>query len=172
MTFHSYLKKIPTIHPSVFIAPGVQIIGDVTIGKDSGVWFNSVIRGDVNSVSIGERTNIQDGCVLHVTHETGRLVIGDDVTVGHGAILHGCELAGMCLVGMGAIILDNAKINSYTLVAAGAMVRTQALFPEGVLIAGVPARVVRELTPDERTMIEGSARWYVGYAQEYRKQQL
>jgi len=167
---HSYGNNAPKIHPSVFIAPGVHIIGEVTIGKDSSIWFNSVIRGDINSVTIGERTNIQDGCILHVTHETGSLKIGDDVTIGHGAILHGCELSDSCLVGMGAIILDNAKINSYTLVAAGAMVRAQAKFPEGVLLAGVPARVVRELTPEERLVIEQSARWYVDYAREYRQQ--
>lgn len=165
-----YSGKAPNIHPSVFMAPGVHIVGDVAIGQDSSIWFNSVVRGDVNSVRIGERTNIQDGCILHVTHETGSLTIGDDVTVGHGAILHGCTLARLCLIGMGAIILDNAEINSYTLVAAGAMVRTRAKFPEGVLLAGVPARVVRDLTDDERTMIEQSSRWYVEYAREYRQQ--
>lgn len=169
---HAYGQKVPNIDPSVFLAPGVHVIGEVVIGKDSSVWFNSVIRGDVNTIDIGERTNIQDGCVLHVTHATGSLKIGNDVTVGHSAILHGCELSHRCLIGMGAIILDNAKINPYTLVAAGAMVRMQAEFPEGVLIAGVPARVIRELTPDERTMIEQSAQWYVGYAREYRKQRL
>ncbi len=167
-----YQGKAPEIHPSVFIAPGTHVVGDVAIGKDSSVWFNSVVRGDVNSVRIGERTNIQDGCVLHVTHETGSLTIGDDVTVGHGAILHGCTLGRMCLIGMGAIILDNAEINSYTLVAAGAMVRMRAKFPEGVLLAGVPARIVRELTPDERSMIEQSSRWYMEYAREYRQQLL
>ena len=166
----SYNRKAPVVDPSVFLASGVHVIGDVVIGKDSSIWFNAVVRGDVNLIRIGERTNIQDGCVLHVTHETGALRIGNEVTVGHGAILHGCELSHRCLIGMGAIILDNAKINSYTLVAAGAMVRTRAEFPEGVLIAGVPARVVRELTPDERTMIEQSAEWYVGYAREYRQQ--
>lgn len=165
-----YRNTLPIIDPSVYIAPGAHCIGDVTIGKDSSVWFNAVVRGDVNAIAIGERTNIQDASVLHVSHDTGALRIGNDVTIGHGAVLHGCTLADLCLIGIGAIVLDNARINSYTLVAAGAMVRTGAVFPEGVLVAGVPAKIVREVTSEERELIKQSAIWYVGYAREYRQQ--
>lgn len=165
----AYNNISPKLDSSVFVAGGAKIIGDVEIGPDSGIWFNAVIRGDVNTVRIGSRTNIQDGCILHVTNDTAPLRIGNDVTVGHGAILHGCIIADRTLVGMGAIILDNAKINSYTLVAAGALVLSNAEFPEGVLIAGMPAKVMRQLTAVERTMIEDSATHYVEYAGQYRR---
>ncbi len=162
-----YAKTVPVIDPSVFIAPGAHVIGDVVIGRGSSVWFNAVIRGDINTVRIGERTNIQDGAVLHVTHDTGPLRIGSDVTIGHNAIVHACTVGNFCLIGMGAILLDNATINSYTLVAAGAVVRMGMNVPEGVLVAGVPARVVRNLTPEERESIRRSAEMYAGYAQQY-----
>lgn len=162
-----YGNIYPKIDPSVFVAGGAQIIGDVEIGPECGVWFNAVIRGDVNTIRIGRRTNIQDGCILHVSGDTAPLRVGDEVTVGHGAILHGCTVADRSLIGMGAIVLDNAKINSYTLVAAGALVTGNAEFPEGVLIAGMPAKVLRRLRADERAMIEDSARHYVEYAGKY-----
>ncbi len=165
---HPFRGTKPRIHPSVFLVGSAEIIGDVAIEKDCSVWFNAVIRGDVNYVRIGERTNIQDGCLLHVHHEDGPLIIGSGVTIGHGAIVHGCTVGDRCLVGMGAIILDNARINTYTLVAAGAVVRSDAEFPEGVLVAGVPAKIVRELSPAERVMIEESAQNYVEYAKSYR----
>ena len=167
---HPYRGVRPALHASVYAAESAEIIGDVEIGADSSIWFHTVVRGDVNTIRIGERTNIQDGCVLHVRGETGPLVIGSDVTVGHGAIVHACLVGSHCLVGMGAIILDNAEINPYTLVAAGAVVREGARFPGGVLVAGVPAKIVRELTPDERTMIDESARSYVAYARTYKGQ--
>ncbi len=159
---------MPDIDASVFVADGAQIVGNVRLGKDCSVWFNAVIRGDVNHVKIGERTNIQDGCLLHVTHEEYSLTIGSDVTVGHGAILHGCTVNNYCLIGMGSIILDNAQIGPYALVAAGSVVREQTVIPEGVLAAGVPAKVVRNLSDDERKRLEQSALNYVGYAQTYR----
>ena len=165
---HSFKGMSPKIHPSVFLVDSAEVIGDVAIERDCSVWFNAVVRGDVNSVRIGERTNIQDGCVLHVHHMNGALTIGSGVTVGHGAIVHGCTIGDHVLIGMGAIILDNARINPYTLVAAGAVVRNEKEFPDGVLVAGVPAKVVRELTPAERTMIDDSARNYIEYAKSYR----
>ena len=165
---HTYRGIVPTIHPTVFLVDSAEIIGDVHIGKESSVWYNAVVRGDVNSIRIGERTNIQDGCLLHVRHRTSPLIIGSNVTLGHGAIVHGCTIHDTCLIGMGAIILDNAIINSYTLVAAGAVVRNDSEIPEGVLVAGVPARVVRPLTGGERTMIEESALHYVEYVKTYR----
>lgn len=155
--------KSPDLHPSAFIADGVQIVGDVRIGSDSSVWYNSVLRGDINSVIIGERTNIQDCSVLHVTAELP-VRIGSDVTVGHRAIVHGCTVGDCCLIGMGAVILDNASIGPESLVAAGAVVLQNAVIPGGVLVAGVPAKVIRPLTSDEIENIKASARNYVQYA--------
>jgi carbonic anhydrase/acetyltransferase-like protein (isoleucine patch superfamily) len=168
---HSYRGVTPNVHSSVFVVASAQIIGDVVIGKDSSVWYNAVIRGDVNSIRIGERTNVQDCCVLHVRHKEFPLLIGSNVTLGHGAIVHACTIHDYCLIGMGAIILDNAIINSYTLVAAGAVVLSGMNVPEGVLVAGVPAKVVRPLTVQERRMLEESAANYVEYATTYREPQ-
>jgi len=162
----SYRSAAPSVHPSVFIADGAQIIGDVMIGKDSSVWFNAVLRGDINAIRIGEGTNIQDGCILHVRHEFP-LIVGSHVTMGHGVIAHACTIHDHVLLGMGAIILDNAVVNPYTLVAAGSLVKNNEIIPEGVLVAGVPARIIRRLTPEERTSIEDSARGYIGYARSY-----
>jgi carbonic anhydrase/acetyltransferase-like protein (isoleucine patch superfamily) len=165
---HAYRGISPKLHPTVFAVESAQIIGDVEIGKDSSIWYNAVIRGDVNTIRIGERTNIQDGCLLHVRHKQFPLHIGNNVTMGHGAIAHACTIGDTCLIGMGAIVLDNAKINSYTLVAAGAVVLNNTVVPEGVLVAGVPAKVVRPLTQQERTMLEESAQNYVDYVKTYR----
>ncbi len=155
--------KKPDIHPSVFVADGVHIIGDVRIGSDSSVWYNSVLRGDINSVIIGERTNIQDCTVLHVTGELA-VRIGSDVTVGHRAIVHGCTVGDHCLIGMGAVVLDNATIGAESLVAAGAVVLQNAVVPDGMLVAGVPAKVIRPLTTEEKEHIKASALNYVQYA--------
>ena len=146
-----------------------EIIGDVVVGKDSSIWYNAVIRGDVNYIRIGERTNIQDGCLLHVRYKKYPLLIGSNITVGHGAILHACTIKDYCLIGMGAIILDNAQINSYTLIAAGTVVLNNTVIPEGVLVAGVPGKVMRDLSAAERTMIEESAQNYVDYVRTYQE---
>jgi len=159
----------PRIHPSVFVAEGSQIVGDVEIGAESSVWFNTVIRGDVHYIRIGDRTNIQDNCVLHVTHEVYPLVIGSEVTVGHGAILHAATIKDRCLIGMGAKVLDNATIGSYSLVAAGALVLEGFEVPDGVLVAGVPAKIKRKLTDEERQQIVQSAENYVQYVKSYRE---
>ena len=164
-----YRGITPKIHPSVFIAEGAQIIGDVEIGAESSVWFNTVIRGDVHYIRIGERTNIQDNCVLHVTHNTYPLVIGSDVTVGHGAILHAATIKDRCLIGMGAKVLDDATVGSYSFVAAGSLVLEHFEVPEGALVAGVPARVKRMLSEEERQQIVQSAQNYVGYVKTYRE---
>jgi carbonic anhydrase/acetyltransferase-like protein (isoleucine patch superfamily) len=158
----------PVIDSTAFVAPGAVVIGDVTVGADSSIWFNSVVRGDVHSIRIGERTNIQDGCVLHVTHALYPLVIGSGVTVGHAAILHGARIADHCLIGMGATVLDNARIGSYSLVAAGSLVQEHFEVPEGSLVAGVPARIKRRLTSEERERIVRSATNYVRYVSTYR----
>ena len=168
---HAYRGVTPKLHASVFVVESAEIIGDVVIEKDSSVWYNAVVRGDVNYIRIGERTNIQDGCLLHVRHKQYPLIIGSNVTMGHGAIVHACIIGDVCLIGMGAIILDNAKINSYTLVAAGAVVMSSSVVPEGVLLAGVPAKVVRRLSEQEREMLGESAQHYVDYVKTYRESQ-
>jgi gamma-carbonic anhydrase len=164
-----YKGITPRIHPSAFVAEGAQIIGDVEIGADSSVWFNTVIRGDVHYIRIGERTNVQDNCVLHVTRDTYPLVIGSDVTVGHGAILHACTIKDRCLIGLGAKILDDATVGPYALVAAGSLVLEHFEVPEGALVAGVPARVKRMLTEEERKQLVQSAQNYVRYVKAYRE---
>jgi carbonic anhydrase/acetyltransferase-like protein (isoleucine patch superfamily) len=164
----AYNGQLPQVHKSVFVGAGVQLIGNVKIGKDSSVWFNSVLRGDINAVEIGERTNIQDAAVLHVTSES-MCRIGSDVTVGHRAIIHACTVGDCCLIGMGAIVLDNATIGENSLVAAGAVVLQNATIPEGVLVAGVPAKVIRRLTDEERTAIRESAEHYVAYARGFQE---
>ena len=164
----SYRGVTPKIHPSVFVAEGAHVIGNVEIGKESSVWFNTVIRGDVNFIRIGEQTNIQDLSLLHVTNNTCPLILGSGVTVGHNAILHGATIKDFCLVGMGAIVLDNAVIGPYALIAAGSVVLENAVIPEGVLAAGIPAKIIRPLTSEERTFLFNSAQNYVGYAATYR----
>lgn len=158
----------PKIHESVFICEGVRIVGDVEIGKDSSVWYNTVIRGDVHWIKIGERTNIQDLCMLHVTNQKWPLLIGNDVSIGHSVTLHGCTLNDNCLIGMGALVLDNATIGSNTLVAAGTVVKENFNVPEGVLIAGVPGKIIRDLRPDEIDRITQTSPNYIKYAKDYR----
>jgi len=162
-----YKNIFPKIDKSVFVAEGAKIIGHVTIEKDASVWFNAVIRGDVNYINIGERTNVQDGCILHVTNNKFALVVGKDITIGHNTVVHGCTVKDNVLIGMGSVILDNAMINSNSIIAAGSLVREAFAVPEGVLVAGVPAKVIRELTEDEIRKITNSAAAYVGYTKDY-----
>ena len=160
--------KWPEIHETTFVTPSADIIGEVTIGPDSSIWFQTVIRGDVNWIRIGSRTNIQDQSVLHVTRETAPLIIGDEVTVGHGVTLHGCKVGNRCLIGMGAILLDGVEIGDECIVGAGAVVTKGKVVPAGSLVLGAPAKVVRELTPAERVSLKQSAENYVKDAMEYR----
>ncbi len=168
---YAYHGRVPKLHPTVIVADGAKIIGDVEIGEQSGIWFNAVIRGDVNYIRIGNRTNIQDNSVLHVTTDTAPLNIGSDVTIGHSALLHGCTIEDFCLIGMGAIILDRAHIHPHAMVAAGALVREGFEVPEGMLVAGVPATVKRALTDEEKLFIHQSAGHYVHYIQAYDHEQ-
>jgi carbonic anhydrase/acetyltransferase-like protein (isoleucine patch superfamily) len=156
----------PRIHPSVFLAEGSFVIGDVELEEQTSVWFGAVLRGDINSIRIGSRTNVQDGCVLHVTQESG-VAIGNDVTIGHRAIVHGCTIGDQSLIGMGSVILDRARIGSNVFVAAGAVVLEGATIPEGSLVVGVPGRVVRSLSEGERDAIRSSARHYVEYSRSF-----
>ncbi|MGK9475904.1 gamma carbonic anhydrase family protein [Melioribacter sp. OK-6-Me] len=161
---YPYKEKYPILAPDVFVAPGAKIIGDVEIQEGSSVWYNVVIRGDVNYIRIGKNTNIQDGSVLHVTNQKFPLIIENNVTIGHAAILHGAILKENCFVGMGAILLDGAILETNSMVAAGSLVKQGFVVPSGKLVAGVPAKIVRELTDEEIEMIHQSARNYKEYA--------
>jgi carbonic anhydrase/acetyltransferase-like protein (isoleucine patch superfamily) len=157
----------PKLADSVFVANGACVIGEVVVGENSSIWFNSVVRGDVNWIRIGERTNIQDNSVLHVTHGLHPLSVGSDVTIGHRSILHGCTIEDGCLIGMGAIVLDGARVRKNAMVAAGSLVLAGFEVPEGVLVAGVPASIKRPLTVAEREGLWQSAKHYVEYAKSY-----
>lgn len=164
-----YLDKIPQVHPTAFIVESADIIGDVTIGAESSVWFKAVIRGDVHYIRIGERTNVQDGALLHVTRDTHPLIIGNEVTIGHGAILHGCVVRDRVLIGMGAIVLDGAILNEECIVGAGALVPPNMVVPQQTLVVGVPAKVKRALSEAEIEHIKQAAKNYIRYADNYRK---
>lgn len=157
----------PTIADSAFIEETAIIIGDVVISEESSVWFNSVVRGDVHYIRIGRRTNIQDLCVLHVTHDTAPLNIGDEVTVGHRVVLHGCTVKDRVLIGMGAIIMDGAVIGEDSIVGAGSLVTEGTVVPPKSLIFGSPARIRRPATEKELAWISESAENYVRYARWY-----
>ncbi len=159
-----YLGVRPTIDTSVFVAPGATVIGDVAIGAGSSVWYGSVIRGDVHSIRIGEMTNIQDGTIIHVTHDTHPTVVGSGVTVGHRVILHGCTVHDYALIGMGSTVLDGAVVETRAMVAAGALVTPGTVVPTGTLFGGVPARKLRSLTEAEMADFTASAERYHGYA--------
>lgn len=158
---------LPTIATSAFIDDTAAVIGDVVIGSESSVWFNAVIRGDVHSVRIGHRTNVQDLSLLHVTHETHPLVLGDDITVGHHVVLHGCTIHDRVLIGMGSIVMDGAVIGEDCLVGAGSLVTEGTQVPPQSLLLGSPARIKRSLTEAELAWIKESAQNYVRYARQY-----
>lgn len=161
MIIKKFFQKIPDIHGTAYIAENAVVIGDVKIGKESSLWFNTVARGDVNYITIGERTNIQDNSVLHVTTDTHPLVIGSDVTAGHGVILHGCMIMDRVLIGMGSIVLDGAVLEQNSMVAAGSLVPPGFVVPSGKLVMGSPAKVRRDLSGQEIENIVLSASNYV-----------
>lgn len=162
-----YKGIAPKIGDRVYIDPTGQVIGDVEIGEHSSVWMNAVVRGDVHFIRIGRHTNIQDNCVVHVFKNLHSTHIGDRVTVGHGAILHGCRIDDDCLIGMGAVILNGAHIGSDSIVAAGAVVPEGAVVPSGSLVMGVPGKVRRPLTNEERQSIRRYATNYFEYKETY-----
>ncbi|MBC7658483.1 MAG: gamma carbonic anhydrase family protein [Chitinophagaceae bacterium] len=162
-----YKGKSPVCGAGVFLASGSHVIGDTEIGEDSSVWFNVVVRGDCNSIRIGKRTNVQDNSTIHVTNGKFPTYIGDDVTIGHGAILHGCRIENTCLIGMGAIIMDNVTIPERSLVAAGSLVTPGKTFNPGMLIKGNPAREARPLTEQELFEIKRSVQYYLEYKRGY-----
>lgn len=159
----------PEIAGSAFIAPGCRVIGDVRIGADSSIWYNCVVRGDVNAIRIGARTNIQDGSVVHVTSATHPTVIGDDVLIGHLAIIHGCTLGNHAFIGMGAMVMDGCEVEADGMLAAGAMLTPGKRIPPAQLWAGRPARYVRDLTVDQVMRQRAAIAHYVESARAHRE---
>jgi carbonic anhydrase/acetyltransferase-like protein (isoleucine patch superfamily) len=158
----------PRLHPSVLVMEGGRVIGDVEIGEGSSIWPGTVVRGDVHHVRIGARTNLQDGVVVHVTTDRHATLIGDDVTVGHRAVLHGCTVKERCLIGIGAVVLDGAVVGPDAMVGAGALVTPGTVVPPGTLALGAPARVHRPLTDEEKASLREHAAHYVELAARYR----
>ena len=158
---------LPKVHPTAYVDQSAQVIGDVELGQDSSVWMNVVIRGDVNAIRIGDRTNIQDGTIIHVMRGTHPTNIGNEVTVGHAAILHGCTIHDRVLIGMGATLLNGADIGEDSIVAAGSLVPEEKKFPPRSLLMGRPAAVRRELSEHEVSSIRDYAERYVGYRKDY-----
>ena len=164
---HPFKGTKPEIDVSALVVDSAQIIGDVKIGEESSVWFNAVIRGDVNYIRIGKRTNIQDGCVLHVARKTLPLEIGDEVTVGHNVTLHACTIGSQCLIGMVATVMDGSEIGEQSIVRASALVTPNTKIPPKSLVLGSPAKVERELKEEEIRRIRESAANNVGEIETY-----
>lgn len=167
MIVRPYKGMHPDIGARVFIAENVTVIGDVTIGDDASIWYGSVVRGDVHSIRIGQRSNIQDNCTIHVTNGTAPVVIEDEVTLGHGVIAHGCTIRRGALIGMGSRVLDGAEIGEYALVAAGSVVSEGMKVPPRTLVAGVPAKIKRPLTDEEVRGLDRFWQNYLEYKETY-----
>jgi carbonic anhydrase/acetyltransferase-like protein (isoleucine patch superfamily) len=164
-----YKGKWPQIAASAYVDPASVVIGDVVLGEDSSVWPMCVVRGDVNYIRIGNRTNVQDGCILHVMKDEWPLVLEDEVTVGHSVTLHGCTIESRCLIGMGAIILNGVRIGTGSIIAAGTLIPERTVIPAGSLVMGSPGKVKRALTEADRQSIAAYAERYVGYKNIYRE---
>lgn len=169
MPILAYKGITPVIAPDAFIAPGVPVIGDVVIGSETNIWFGCVIRGDVNTIRIGSRTNIQDGTVVHVTRGTGPTVIGSGVTIGHMALIHACTIEDDAFIGMHATLMDGVVVEKGAMVAAGALVTPGKRVPTGQIWAGNPAKYFRDLNEREQAFIPVSAANYVELGREYRR---
>jgi carbonic anhydrase/acetyltransferase-like protein (isoleucine patch superfamily) len=164
----TYLDQSPQIDASAYVASGAVVIGAVTLAKNSSVWHNAVLRGDINSIEIGEGSNVQDGSVVHLADDFG-VKIGTYVTIGHMAMIHACTIGDECLVGMHATILDGAVIGAQSIIGAGALVTKGTAIPEGSLVLGSPAKVIRTLTDTERAGLKAMAEKYVVVSQEHKK---
>jgi carbonic anhydrase/acetyltransferase-like protein (isoleucine patch superfamily) len=162
-----YKGKTPKIAQTAFIADGVVIIGDVEIGEFANIWYNCVLRADVGYIRVGARSNVQDGSCLHMTSDLSHAIIGEDVTVGHNAIVHGATVQDGCLIGMGSILLDNAVIGAQSLVAAGSVIPPRMVVPPRSMVRGTPGKVVRELSEEERLEGQRGAQHYVDLAAEH-----
>ncbi len=167
MLSRTYEGRSPRLGQRVFVAENATLIGDVLLGDDCSIWYGAVLRGDVHSIRIGPRTNIQDNCVLHVTNGTHPIEIAEEVTIGHGVIAHGCTIARGALIGMGSRVLDGARVGELALIGAGALVGEGMEVPPRTLAVGVPARVKRELTINEIARLEQSWRHYLEYKETY-----
>ncbi len=174
MSIERYKNSAPAIHPAAYVHPQASVIGDVTLGADSSVWPMAVLRGDVNHIRIGARSSMQDGTVIHVTHrhparpEGHGVVIGDDVTIGHRVVLHGCRVGNRCLIGIGAIILDGAVVHDRVLLGAGSLVTEGKELESGYLYLGSPARRMRSLTDEEMNYLAYAAAHYVKLKNDYK----
>src|SRR6187549_3254689 len=162
-----YRGQVPRVHPSAFIDDSAQVIGDVEIGEESSVWMCVVIRGDVNRIRVGRRSNVQDGTIVHVMKDTHPTLIGDDVTIGHGAVVHGCTVEDRCLIGMGAILLNGVTVGTESIVAAGSLLPENFQVPPRSLVMGSPATVRRSLVDAEVGRIRRFAENYVAYRLDY-----
>jgi carbonic anhydrase/acetyltransferase-like protein (isoleucine patch superfamily) len=163
----SYKGTTPRLGKGVYVDASAQVIGDVELGDDASIWMNAVVRGDVNSIRIGEASNVQDNCVIHVQHGDWPTIVADHVTIGHSVTLHGCRIGRACLIGIGAIVLNGAEVGEESIVAAGALVPEGARVPPRSLVMGVPAKVRRELTDQERASLLESASNYLHYKETY-----
>ena len=163
---HQFDGQVPIVHKDSFIASSADVIGNVFIGIHSSIWFGAILRGDLNSISVGDYTNIQDNSTVH-NDEDFPAIIGDYVTVGHNSILHGCKISNNTLIGMGSTVLNGAEIGEYTIIGAGSLVTQGKKIPSGVLCMGVPAKVIRELTIEEKESIRISAQHYVELSKKY-----
>ncbi len=170
MPIFDYRGSRPRLGNGVFLAPTAVVTGEVEIGDDVSFWFHSVARGDVNTIYVGDRSNIQDGAVLHVTHEKYPLYLGSEVVVGHGAILHGCTIGDGALVGIGARVLDGAVVEAGSQIGAGALVAPGQTVPSGYLVLGIPAKVVRPLTEEEQSEIREISNRYLEVKNRYLEQ--
>ncbi|MCZ8344244.1 MAG: gamma carbonic anhydrase family protein [Leptospira sp.] len=166
----SFLGISPSLHPTSWVAPSADVLGKVTIGEESSIWFQCVLRGDVNSITIGKNVNIQDMTLVHVARDLYPVVIGDYVSIGHHATIHGCTLRDHSFVGMGAMIMDDVEIGEWSFVGAGSLVPPGKKIPPGVLIMGSPAKIIRDITDKEREIITRTATNYVKYKENYRKE--
>lgn len=162
-----YRGVTPRVHESAFVDPSAQVIGDVELGEKSSIWMNVVVRGDVNRIRIGRRTNVQDGTVIHVMRGTHPTTIGDEVTIGHAAVIHGCTLGDRVLIGMGAILLNGVEVGEDSIVAAGTLLPEETRIPPRSLVMGTPGKVRRALSDNEVASIRGYADRYVGYRLDY-----
>ena len=160
-------NNIPKIGASCFLAENATIIGDVEIGDQCSIWFNAVIRGDVNSIRIGNKVNIQDGAVIHCTYQKAQTIIGNNCNIGHNAIVHGCRLQDHVLIGMGAIIMDNAVIESFSIVGAGSVVLENTIVETGFVYAGSPAKKIKAISPEQRKLLEELPDRYIMYSEWY-----
>tara|TARA_B110000438_G_scaffold294175_1_gene335169 strand:+ start:392 stop:904 length:513 start_codon:yes stop_codon:yes gene_type:complete len=161
--------KSPIIPDSCYISESVDLIGDVILGENVSLWFGTVVRGDMHFITIGNRSNIQDNSVIHVTTDVSPTRIGDEVTVGHNAIIHGATIENRCLIGMGAIIMDDVVIGEGSIVGAGAVVPPNLIIPPRSLVVGLPSKIVRQTTDEELEMIIDRAQHYIDFSQEYKK---